>query len=186
MAATCVQCLPEHPAPHVRVRDHAPALGHLTTPRLELGFDEGHQVAARSDDGGDRTEDLAQRDEREVGDRRVDRTVEVVDDDRPHVLPLSHVHPWVRPQAFVELAVPDVHGDDLCRAVLQEAVGETARRGAGVEHAPTGRVDAEAVEGGFELVAAASDVAIGLAHHDDGLRRGRRGGPACRWAHPAP
>ena len=38
-------------------------------------------------------------------------------------------------QAFVQLSVSDVEGDHVGRAALEEAVGESARRGAGVEGA---------------------------------------------------
>ena len=41
----------------------------------------------------------------------------------------------------MELAIPDVEGDDSGRAVLQQAVGETAGRGAHVEAVQSGHVE---------------------------------------------
>ena len=42
-------------------------------------------------------------------------------------------------QPLVQLAVPDVDGDDLGRAALQQAVGEAAGRRPGVEGPHAGR-----------------------------------------------
>ena len=60
-----------------------------------------------------------------------------------HVDPLEDAHPRVRPQRRVELAVPDVDRVDLRRAPLQEAVGEAARRGPGVQRPEPGNGHAE-------------------------------------------
>ena len=57
----------------------------------------------------------------------------------------------------MELPVADVDGDDRRRAALEDAVGEPARRRAGVEHASAFDVDGEGVEGGVELLAAPAD-----------------------------
>ena len=58
----------------------------------------------------------------------------------------------------MELPAPGVDRHDVGRARLQDAVGEPARRGAGVEDPPPGRVEVEGVERGGELVATATDV----------------------------
>ena len=72
---------------------------------------------------------------------------------------------------LVELVAADVDGDDRGGARLEQAVGEPAGRGAGVERAPPGDVDVEAVEGGGELLAAPADVAGAGADDGDGVAR---------------
>ena len=67
-------------------------------------------------------------------------------------------HARVVAQPPVELSVPDVEGDDLPRAALQQHVGEAASRRADVERVPAGDVDAERLERVGQLQAAAADI----------------------------
>jgi hypothetical protein len=71
----------------------------------------------------------------------------------------------------VQLAVPDVDGDDLAGAALQQAVGETTRRGTGVERPSPVDPELEPVERGIELLPASSDEARRWTEQLDGLRR---------------
>src|SRR5690606_39628981 len=89
--------------------------------------------------GDDEREGLAQVARREVAD----------------VAALADLDAGVGAQPLVELPVADVHGDDLRRAPLQQAVGEPAGRGAGVERPPAPGVDAGPVARGVELLAGA-------------------------------
>lgn len=66
----------------------------------------------------------------------------------------------------MELAVADVERVYAAGAVLEEAIGETAGGGADVEADVAGGVEGEGVESGFEFVACAGDVAVGLNNLD--------------------
>ena len=72
----------------------------------------------------------------------------------------------------MELPVADVDGVDVGRAALEQAVGEAAGRGPGIEGAPAGDGDREAVQCGLELEAAPADVGRRGPEQDDGLVRG--------------
>ena len=74
------------------------------------------------------------------------------------VLRVEHDDARVMPEFPVELAVTDVHGIDLGGAVLQQAVGEPAGGGAGVERGHAGDVEAERGDGALQLLAAAVTV----------------------------
>ena len=65
-----------------------------------------------------------------------------VGDERARVGALDHGDPGIGPQAPGELAVGDVEGDDVRGAGREQAVGEAARRGADVEAAGPGNVQA--------------------------------------------
>ena len=81
-----------------------------------------------------------------------------------------------RRAAGVQLAVADVEGDDLAGAALQQAVGEAAGRRPDVERRSPVDVDAEAVEGGVELLAAAPDEPRRRAGDDDRVTGGDQAG----------
>ena len=69
----------------------------------------------------------------------------------------------------MQLPVADVDGHDVRRAPLQDAIGEPARGRPGVEDTAAPGVDAEAVEGGGQLLPAPADEGRRIALHDDGL-----------------
>ena len=89
---------------------------------------------------------------------RSGRVRELVGRDRAGVDALDHGHAVVLAQAVVELAVGDVERDHVLGAALEQAVREAAGRGADVERAAAGDVEAERVERVGELDAAARDV----------------------------
>jgi hypothetical protein len=76
----------------------------------------------------------------------------------------EHRHSRVGADLRMQLAVADVERDDMGRAALQETVGESARRGAGIEGSHPGDVDRERVERGVELVATTTDEPRALLH----------------------
>ncbi len=76
----------------------------------------------------------------------------------------------------MELAVAHVHGHHRGRPPLQEAVGEPAGGGAGVEGPPAGHVDAEAGQRGLELLAPPADEAGPGPLHLDGFARTHEAG----------
>src|SRR5580698_1074004 len=67
-----------------------------------------------------------------------------------------------------DLAEAGVEGGDVGCAVLEKAVGEAAGGGADVEAGAAGDGDLPMVEGGFQLEAAAADVALLFAEQTDG------------------
>ncbi len=75
------------------------------------------------------------------------------------VAPFEVRDPIVGAEPFVELSVPDVERDHVRGPTLQQAVGEPAGRGAGVERPPVTDVDVEHVECMIELVCATADEA---------------------------
>jgi hypothetical protein len=60
----------------------------------------------------------------------------------------------------VQLAVADVDGHDMLRATLEQAVGEAAGGGAGVERVTPRHAELQRIEGVGELHAAARDVVV--------------------------
>ena len=82
----------------------------------------------------------------------------------------------------MQLVPAHVDADHMGRAVLQQAVGESARRAADVEAARPGDVDAEDAQCRLELLAAARDVAR-RRHELDAGRCGDRG-PGLRHDRP--
>ena len=66
----------------------------------------------------------------------------------------------------------DVHGVDVRRSALEQAVGEAAGRGSRIEGAPVGDGDRKPVQCGLQLEAATADEGRGRPEQDDGLVRG--------------
>jgi membrane associated rhomboid family serine protease len=162
---------------HGGVPDHAP-LPDVAATGFELRLHEQQQVGVGRHASGQRGRAHGQRDEGEVGCAQVRRSADVLRCEKADVGPLEDGHPRVRPKRPRELAAPDVHRDDVRRAYLQQAIGETTRRGAGVEGAAAGHGDVELVERSRELLAAARDESRALATHADRLVGGdppRRG-----------
>ena len=140
-----------------RVADHAAPTAHLAPSGLELRLDEQHHRTPRLTQLDELGGDHGERDERQICHHPVDRPTDLFDARLAEVLPLDHGHSLVGTQAFVELAVADIEGDDAGGAALQHAVGEPARRCAGVEHRHPRDVDGEGLQRGVELLAAAAD-----------------------------
>ena len=92
----------------------------------------------------------------------VEAAAEVVAAQAAQVGPFPHGDAGIGAQALVELVAAHVERHHVRRAALEQAVGEAAGGRAGVEHPEPGDVDAEVVEGGVELLAA--------ARHEPGAR----------------
>ena len=143
-----------------------PCPGRRRPGRLELRLDQEDQVGAgRRHRAGQGGHDAAQRDEatgRPPPGARLEGGVgrrELGHGEGADVGALEDASPRGRARRRrVELPVADVDGVDVGRAALEQAVGEAAGRGAGIEGAPAGDGDGEAVQCGLELVATAADV----------------------------
>jgi hypothetical protein len=84
------------------------------------------------------------------------------------------MHARVAPQLLVQLAVADVDTGHPGRALLQQAVGETAGGLADVEAGPAADVQAGRAQGAFQLEPAARDVAGFRGVQQLDLRRRRQ------------
>jgi hypothetical protein len=69
-------------------------------------------------------------------------------------------HPAILPEFPGKLAPADVHGKNLCGAVLQQTIGEPAGGCAQVERVHSGDIQMKMIQGMFQFVAAAADVFI--------------------------
>jgi hypothetical protein len=142
-----------------RIAYHA-ALADLTLADLELRFDQRHQPGVRRGEGERRRERQLQRDEAHIRDHHFDLLRDLGAGEAARILPLQHVHARIVAQPPVELAVADVDGKDTPGAAPQQHVGKAAGRGADVERAHAGRIEAKMVEGVGELDAATRDVRL--------------------------
>ena len=85
--------------------------------------------------------------------------------------PFVHDHARIVAQPPVELAGSHVDGMDARGAGLQQAIGEAAGGGAEIRHDQAGDIDAEMSQRGFQLDAAAADVAQLRGHFDARIRQ---------------
>ena len=159
---------------------HQPAPADLAPAGFELRLDQQHGVGAVGGRPGQRRGDEPERDERQVAHHEVDRFADVGQGEVAGVEALLHGHPGVVAQGPGQLAGADVDGHHRGGAALQEAVGEPAGRGAGVERPPTGHVDGETVEGRGQLLARPGRRSGPAAPRGGRARRGTRGAPAGR------
>ena len=142
--------------------DAATAVGFLAA-RLELRFDEGDEAAPGANEGGHGRQDQAEGDERAIEDGQVEGVKAVAEgggDEFAGVDALEDADARVLAEFPGQLAAADVDGRHLGGAVLEEAVGEPAGRGADVEGSEAADLEGEGRQGGLELVAAAADVAV--------------------------
>ena len=118
--------------------------GRLLGLELELGFDQRDDVGRAGQAGEERLEDHRQGDEGHVhdGQRRPRLEVRGVQVAGVGLLPIDDA--GVGAQGGVELPVPHVHGVDLRRAALEQAVGEAAGRRPEVQGRAAAGVDLKA------------------------------------------
>ena len=142
---------------HRRVGDE-PVFADLVAARLELRLHERDHIGVCGEERRQRRQDVPQRDERHIDRHQIGRVGHVVFRQPARVHALADEHPRIGAKSPIELAVSDIDRDDGGGAALEQHVGESARRGADVQRAAAGGKDAEGVERGRELDAAAGDV----------------------------
>ncbi len=130
-------------------------------PASNCGLIRGDQPGPRGRKRQGTREDEAQRDEARVADDELDRRSEIRRFQGTNVGRFPQRHAGVMPQARVKLVTADVDRHDMRRTARQENLGEAARRGADVEAAATGGIEAEEVQAGRELDAAARHPGVG-------------------------
>ncbi len=134
------------------------ALAHVVLAGLELRLDHRQQAVRPREQLDERRQHERERDERDVDDgQRGRRAGEVAGRQEAGVDALQHGHAVVGAETLVQLAAADVERRHVRRTALQKAVGEAAGGGADVDAREPGDVDAEGVERGRQLVAAARD-----------------------------
>ncbi len=144
----------EDPPVHLGVADDA-AVRHVGLPGLELRLHEHEGVPAGLEQPQHGRNGDPDADEGDVADEQVGRERQL--GERAGVRPLEHGHARVVPELRVELPVADVDRGDARRPVLEEAVGEAARRGAEVDGGASLDPDVDELERVGELLASAGD-----------------------------
>jgi len=134
---------------------HDSPLPHLVAAGLELRLDERQAVPALGGRVQQGRQHLRQRDEGDVGDDQLGPVGQLVRRQLARVPAFDHGHARVVAEPPLQLAVRDVDSDDVCSAVLEQAVGETAGRGARVQTAAAGGVEPEPAERVLELLTSA-------------------------------
>src|SRR5690606_31733792 len=145
------------------IADHALAARHLAPTRLELRFDEREQERSRAHDPSERWQELVDTDERRVHDHEIDGLVERARVEIARIGAIADDDARVFTELRCELVLTNVHRVHAARTALQEAIGESSRRGPHADADHSGGVEREAVERPFELVAAAGHVPLPLA-----------------------
>ncbi len=149
---------------------HDAAFADILAPRLELGFDQRDDLAARRQKRRYHRQNVLQRNERHVDRHQSERPGldwQVLRSEPPRVGAFDDDDPWVGANLPVELVVADVEGDNPGRAALQQHVGEAARGSADVEGNNAGGINAKGVERVRKLEPATTDPGmIGSAKHD--------------------
>ncbi len=136
------------------IRYH-PARADAVLADLELWLHHGNDIGVGRRARSQRRQHRGQRDERQVGDDEVDGPADRLGVSSRTLVRSMTVTRWIGSQRPGELPVPDVDGDHLTGAAVQQHLGESAGRGARVQTAPVIDGDAEGVEGADQLVRAA-------------------------------
>ena len=156
---------------------HDALLADVLAARLELRLDERDDLARLLEQGVGDGQDLRQRDEGDVDGGKVEGLADHLRRDCADVRALHVADARVGTQLPGQLAVADIDGVDLLRAVLQHAVSEAARRGADVGRCLVLQPHAEFLHRLLELEAAAADVGDVVAEQPYlGLGLDRRAG----------
>ncbi len=150
---------------------HDTAPFHVLAPRFKLGFDQGDDEAARSEYAFDRGEQEREGDEGSIGHGDGGNVREQRGVERARVDSVHGDDARVCAESRVQLVVADIHGIDTRCAVLQEAVGEAARRSADIEADRIFDAQVPVGECGFQFFATSTHEALGRFDGDFGIGR---------------
>ncbi len=112
---------------------HDPTRPEPVAPHLELRLDQDDEIRRRPGTRPQGGQHQPQGDERQIGHHQVDRPTDLVGGEIADVGAFQHHDPWIGPQLPRQLAVADVHRDDLTGVVAQQHVGETTGGRPGVQ-----------------------------------------------------
>ena len=143
-------------------------LAHILPPGLELGLDEAEHLTPillqQVLDGG---QDNTKGDEADVDDTQIQGLTDVLGGHIADVGALHDHDPGIVADLPVQLAVAHIDGKDLCRTLLEQAIGEAAGGAAGIGADEARGVNTEVPQCLFQLQATAADIGTGLTPHLD-------------------
>ena len=147
---------------------------------FELWLDQDDEISAGRSEVDQMTGDRTNGDEGQISDDECPGATQRPGVGVADVGALVDRDARVGPEPLVQLVSANINGDDLRGTALQNTIGETAGRRTGVDHPKAGDVDGEPVEGGIELLTAATHETRTLPGHLDRLAgvdqpRGLRG-----------
>jgi hypothetical protein len=138
---------------------HNAAGADIFAAEFELGFDEADELAVvRMQHGHHGWEDQGQRDEGKIKHRQINRFRNIVRQEMPEIELLAGDDPGVAADLPDQLVGAHIEGIDLGRAVLEQAVGEPAGGGSGIETGQAGRIDLKMRQGSFQFKAPSADI----------------------------
>ena len=135
---------------HLRIPDNA-FFTDLFAPGLKLRLDEADDCSIVFQQRTDRRQDELYGDERQIHDREIQRFRDLIARDIAHIRALHGDHARIVAQAPGQLAIADIDGIDLCRAVLQQHIREATGRGTAVDTRQAGWIDRKYLEGFFPI-----------------------------------
>lgn len=150
-------CAGDHDGMLSRVTDHPP-LPNLPATNFKLRLDQGYQLGAGREQRQSRRQHLVEGDEGGINDAQIGVCAESSRFQVPDVGAFQADHPRIDAEFPGQLAVTDIDGKNLCRAMLQQAVGETAGRGADIKGCPADHLDGKDLQGMSQLDTAARHV----------------------------
>ncbi len=137
---------------------------------FKLGFYQDHAFRFRRKDLCEGRNDKPERNEGAIDRKEIRRFGELFRSCAAYIGAFHNDDPRVLPYLPGHLPIPNVNGVDLCGAVLEQAVGEPAGRGAYVNR-DTARGSAwESLECGFEFFPASTHKPAFLANIKNGCR----------------
>ena len=139
----------------------------LAGAEFELGFDEDGHASAGAQPLHAGGQDEGQGDEGHVPDHQIDGFGDEFRRCGAQIDAFEVDDAGIGAQFFVQLVFAHVHGVDAGGAVLQEAVGEAAGAGPGVQTDEAGHVELEVFQDGQQLVGAAADIALLFQQDED-------------------
>src|SRR5712692_9372930 len=146
----------DNPRMHRWITDNARAPVNLGLARLKLWLDKRHYPGIWRQQGNQWRQDEAQGDERNVDHRALDGFWQRCDE--AHIGMLHHYHARVVAQRPGQLPAPDIDCIDSPRPVLEQAIGEPARRSPDIEGDQPIWVECESLQRLLQLQAAPADV----------------------------
>ena len=156
---------------HRRVSDNA-LFPDVLLPSLKLRLDQAKHLSRRLQQLLDRRQHDPQRDERHIDHREVERFAEILRRHIADVRPLHYNDARVRADLPRQLPIAHIDGKYLTRPLLEQTIGKSARRRAGVAAHIARRVNAEVAQRLFELQSAAAHIRAHVpAHLDLGFKR---------------
>jgi hypothetical protein len=144
----CLVYSGDHTRMLLRITNYS-AWSYFTFAHFKLRFDQRNDTPTFGQQRNDGREDGGCGNKRNVHDREVETFGEILQRQKPRVDALTDLDPAIGSQAPIDLIVSDIDCHDPTRAVLQQAVSETACRSAYVKAEQASGINLEMLECGF-------------------------------------